>query len=282
VNEVNGYWSWIRVLGLAALIVAVVTPVFLAAFVVYGYVSGRWAWGGTEFDGASLWDWLELLIVPVVLAFVGFLLNAAQRARDERAQRELVRQAQEYEYYRQREQAERAMELEQQREIENVLREYFNEMYPLIRDGLASASSDSPSATVAQLNTQRVLARIGSPHKREVLHYLHTSRLIQKDDAVIRLDGTDLSYALLNNSDLSNADLRDVNLSSSNLERADLSGADLSSSNLERADLSGVILRDADLSGANLEGVKGISSEELEHQGVALLSTTMPDGRVHD
>jgi 4-hydroxybenzoate polyprenyltransferase len=64
-----------------ALIVAgIAGSLLLLALIVYGYVSGQ-RWVGVAHK--SLWDWLKLLIVPVVLAIAGFVISdAAQRERD--------------------------------------------------------------------------------------------------------------------------------------------------------------------------------------------------------
>jgi hypothetical protein len=71
------------------------------ATVVFGIVTAIAALG-YEFDLGSLgfanknlWDWLDLLIVPLVLLVGGYLLNQAQRAREleienERAQGEAM------------------------------------------------------------------------------------------------------------------------------------------------------------------------------------------------
>jgi uncharacterized protein YjbI with pentapeptide repeats len=268
------------------LIGAVVTiPVVLVAVVVYGYVSGRWEWGGTEFDGASLWDWLELLIVPVMIAVVGFLINAAQRVRDERAQRQ--REDELWQAQKERDQS-----LEEARVTENALSEYFNDMDSLIREGLSEAPSGTPLVTAAQVGTLRVLARAASYRKGEVVQFLHTARLINKDDPIFTLKGADLSNITLRDSALRSADLRGVNLRFSDLSSADLRGvilldADLRNtylrdSDLRDADLRNADLRDADVSRANLQGVKGITSKELERQVRFLNGTVMPDGREHD
>ena len=39
---------------------------------------------GTGFAGKTLWDWLQLLFVPIILAIGGFWLNQLQKSREER------------------------------------------------------------------------------------------------------------------------------------------------------------------------------------------------------
>lgn len=55
------------------IIVAVAIIVVLAVFALAVYELG---WGWTGFKGKTLWDWLQLLIIPVVLAIGGFWLNS--------------------------------------------------------------------------------------------------------------------------------------------------------------------------------------------------------------
>jgi hypothetical protein len=69
----------------------VLWPVVLAAAVAFliivicGYLFG---WGWTGVPKKTLWDWLRLLIVPVVLAIGGYLLNSSQtRATQDAAER---------------------------------------------------------------------------------------------------------------------------------------------------------------------------------------------------
>jgi hypothetical protein len=51
--------------------------------IIYGYAT-KPGWVGVA--DKTLWDWLQLLVVPAVLAAGGLLLNAAQRARELEAQ----------------------------------------------------------------------------------------------------------------------------------------------------------------------------------------------------
>jgi hypothetical protein len=63
----------------AWIVVLAVILLLLALLVINGYKQGRWSWEGTGFSGASLWDWLDLLIVPVILGIGGIWFQRAQR-----------------------------------------------------------------------------------------------------------------------------------------------------------------------------------------------------------
>jgi hypothetical protein len=69
-----------RGVGWALIIAGIAGALLLLALIVYGYLTGQ-RWVGVA--NKSLWDWLELLIVPVALGIAGFVLSdAAQRERD--------------------------------------------------------------------------------------------------------------------------------------------------------------------------------------------------------
>jgi len=69
------------------LVLACAAVLAAVAFIVAAY-RRRWAWTGfvtartaderSARTSKSLWDWLQLLIVPLALALAAFALNAAQ------------------------------------------------------------------------------------------------------------------------------------------------------------------------------------------------------------
>jgi uncharacterized protein HemX len=83
-----------------------------------------------EFGGKPLWDWLQLLIVPLVLAAIGFWFTASQEARQQQIEDQRAQQAQNIE--NKRAQAER--ELAEQRAQDEALQAYLDQMSTLILD----------------------------------------------------------------------------------------------------------------------------------------------------
>src|SRR6266568_4720274 len=70
--------------------------VLLIAFLAFALAVHWLGWDWTGFTGYSpptpqyqrgktLWDWLQLLVIPLMLAIGGFWLNQLQKSRDERA-----------------------------------------------------------------------------------------------------------------------------------------------------------------------------------------------------
>src|SRR5215218_2304776 len=165
---------------------------------------GRGWWRWTGFANKTLWDWLQLLVVPAMLALVGFLLAAAleniqQQAEESRAQDE-------------------------------ALQAYFEGMGDLLLDeGLLSSQLGEDMRTLARARTLTILGQVDGARKRSVVLFLYESQLILwhepqliQDPPIVVLSGAELSDANLNEAHLSNASLR-----LTDLRRADLSGADL-------------------------------------------------------
>jgi hypothetical protein len=266
----------------------VVVGVFVVLVVLFGYAYQWTGFGQSKVaqdvrPAKTLWDWLDLLIVPIVLALGGYFLNSSQtRATQAAAER---------------------------RAQDDALQAYLDQMSAMLipKKDQPSLSDEHPPDSlkaVARARTLTMLPRLKPDHKARVVQFLYESGLIAKGRPILDLRGANLIGANLNVADLSWAVLREANLSGANLSEADLgwvrisssalsrtnlSEADLSSANLSGvrlfdanligADLSGADLSGANLSGANLSGAKGWTEEQLAAAQSLTTSTTMPDGQ---
>jgi hypothetical protein len=224
---------------------------------VCGYVFG-WEWTGLA--KRTFWDWLSLLIVPLVLALGGYLFTRSEnrRARQEAAEQHRVDQ----DIANQR--AETDREIADQRRQDDALQAYLDHIGELLLDKekpLRQSKEGDEVRTLARARTLSILGRLDGGRKRSVMAFLYESDLIAKDRVVVDLRSADLSRA-----DLDNADLRG----------ADLSGAYLHEARLPYADL-----READLALAILTGAMGLTEEQLEHTKT-LEDATMPNGQKYE
>jgi uncharacterized protein YjbI with pentapeptide repeats len=238
-------------------------------------------WGWTKFGEKSGWDWLQLLVVPLALAFVGLWFTMQQDARQQRIEER-------------RAQADR--ELEQQRAQDVALQSYLDQMNSLLLEkDLRSSETGSEVRTLARACTLTVLGRLDPSRKTQVIGFLQEANLVQRvdeRDPIIALSGANLSDANLRTANLQGAELTGADLSGASLSRADLSSAELIGADLSGADLSDAFLHGADLdlanlnganlSGADLEGAdlskaKGVTNEQLEQQAENIEGATMPD-----
>ena len=193
-----------------------VVLIALVVVIVLGYTN-NWNWTGLH--GKTLYDWLQLLIIPAVLAVGGYLFNYTigrneRQANEQRAQTE--REAAE-----KRAQVERDIALDNQREA--ALQAYIDNMSELLLEKkLRKSDEEDEVRKLARVRTLTVLRRLDGRRKANVLKFLFESELLIRENSFIDLDGADLSRV-----DLSGASLHTTQLDSTNLLEADLSDADL-------------------------------------------------------
>jgi hypothetical protein len=270
-----------------------------------GEKQGRKPWTLREFGGKTLWDWMQLLIVPVLVGVLAVILtswfNNQQSGRQQRIES-------------QRAEAER--ELAEQRAQDEALQAYLDQMSGLLlENNLRTSDEGSEVRTLARARTLTVLRTLDDPRRKEaVIQFLGEAGLIQGGDKrgpTIPLRGADLSRIdLFGSSVLRGADLYEANLSEAYLSNANLRGADLATANLDGADLAtanlsgaglgSALLGDADalestnLSGADLHGVleittgpnpinwRALTNAEIVAQTRALEGATMPNGQKYE
>ena len=264
-----------RPLAVIGLIVALVVVIVLIFIEVKLY--------GTGFSGKTLWEWLQLLIIPAVLAVGGYAFTYTT-SRNERAATE------------KRTQAERDISLDNQREA--VLQDYIDKMAELLlKDHLSELKPEYKEVRkIARVRTLTVLPRLNGNRKGSVLQFLYESNLIDRDNPIVDLNGADLSHADLGCVNWDHTNLRRANLRKANLWGACLMRTTLKNAQLQKADLRGSVptgtdltfanlrnadLYDTDLSFTDLTGIQGITVEELKKKARSLQGATMPDGSKH-
>jgi uncharacterized protein YjbI with pentapeptide repeats len=248
-------------------------------------------WG---FRGMTVRDWLELLIVPLVLVGIGLLFEMQQANR----QQAMEEQQQALEERR----AEAEQELAEQRAQDEALQAYLDQMSQLMLERkLLEAEPGDPVHTLAQARTSTVILRLDAVHNESVTRFLLDSGLAVNSEAsaghrstspgllsTIALTNATLSGAILPNANLSGADLsganlRDADLREANLFNANLIRADLSGASLDGANLSDAILQEADLSDAYLPkanlGVANLIRADLS--GASLDGANLSDAVLH-
>ncbi len=233
----------------------------------------RWSrWTG--FRGRTVWDWLQMLVVPLMLVSVGFWFTTQQEVRQQ--------------------------QLEDQRSQDTALQAYFDGMTNLLIDEqgtqLRKLEPDTEVQRLIQARTETLFAILDKDREVSVVLFLARSDVIPKGDPLVSLAGIDLSFIDLRGIDLSetslaasnlaHAILTNVNLSRSDLANADLSNADLIEADLSNANLHEANLSDADLSGADLSRAKlgdagGLTDEQIA-EAESFDGATMPNGEKYE
>jgi uncharacterized protein YjbI with pentapeptide repeats len=266
-EDQNTGWPLTRNQVLATIVIVALA---IVTAIVGGYALG-WAWTG--FAKQTLWDWLDLLIIPIVLGLGGYLFTMSENRRTLRIAADTEEARRKREREAQAAQRERELEVEDQRAQDETLQAYIDQIGQLLLDKdrplLKSATADEVRTetngdevrTLARARTLTVLPRLNGERKRSVLQFLYESHLVIKGHVVVTLRGADLreaelsaatlSAAHLSGADLSKASLVAADLKEAQLRDANLSDASLSSANLDRAHMGGADLRRAYLHAAN-------------------------------
>jgi uncharacterized protein YjbI with pentapeptide repeats len=234
-----------------------ITVLALLITVICGYLFG-WKWTGLAKQ--TFWDWLRLLIVPVVLALGGYLFTRSENNRALHIANQRANDDQNLATQR----AKTDREIAEQNRQDYVLQEYFRQMGQLLLEKeLRNSDERADVRTLARALTLAVLPRLDGLRKGDVLRFLREADLITKDRRILYLDLANFSGTVLHSADRTDPNRshtvidygetrRDVDLSKANLSGANLRGADLSEATMIEANLSGAILRNANLRGAIL------------------------------
>src|SRR3712207_396996 len=125
-----------------------VVAVLFVAVVVYGGYYFEWKWTG--YPKRTPWDWVDLLIVPIVLALGGYLFTRSENQRTQQIaerQREVDR------------------EIAQQRSQDDILQAYLDQMGQLLLDKdrpLRQSKQGDEVRTLARARTLTTLARLAA------------------------------------------------------------------------------------------------------------------------
>jgi uncharacterized protein YjbI with pentapeptide repeats len=247
----------------------------------------RKPWPLKEISGKTLWDWLQLLVVPIMLLIITLTFSFQQNARQNAIEE-------------QRAQVDR--EIEEQRSQSAALQAYLDQMTQLMLErNLREADQDSEVRTMARVRTLTVLASLDPARRKEVLRFLYEAQLLDRSGPVVELSGADLQSVDLSGTNLSGgafvvdtSDAAQQGVINMDVQAGDyddsidLSGADLSSADLSQSVLMAANLSDADLSNANLTravmtpGLRTIADMPSDYEAQDSFLANIPEGFVTD
>ncbi len=183
----------------------------LVVFIRLGYVR-EWQWTG--FPPKKLFDWMQILVIPVAVAIGTFVLNRAAKRRDDEAQLA---------------QRQREEEIEVRHAEEASLQAYLDYISQLLTDPdrpLHRSQLGDHLSVVARAQTLTALARLeDGVRKAVVLRFLHEAGLIERKRPVILLQGAYLRGAYLRGAYLLGANLVEANLTDTTVTKEQLDAA---------------------------------------------------------
>jgi uncharacterized protein YjbI with pentapeptide repeats len=231
--------------------------IFIISFLLWRVfvIISNFKWSG--FQKKSFWDWLQLLIIPLMLALGAFYLNSAADFRD--------------------------YQIAQERKQQEILTDYFSKMQGLIVEtkkskqtpGSKESNSEERLLTefrpTAQALTLSVLEQLDGERKGKVITYLAESQLITVDNnkpypqPEINLYGANLKGMVLNDVDqVETVDKKPLGVV---IDKADITNSNIKNvklfegSQLRESDFSEANLTDVYFTGADMQGAKFIKSQ---------------------
>ena len=184
---------WKRIKEHPRITISILLLVALAVTILIGGYRLNWAWTG--FTGEketykTLYDWLQLLIIPTVLAIAGYVINLTIS----RSEQEATKQH-----------AKTEREIAEDNQRETALKEYIDKISELLlKEHLGELTEDcklkpeyEQVRKIARVQTLTVLPRLDGKRKGSVLKFLYESRLIDINLPIIDLSGADFVDAKL-------------------------------------------------------------------------------------
>ena len=224
--------------------------------------------GGSGFAGKSLWDWFQLLIVPLILLLGGIVINSTIQ-RSERQQAD--------------ERAKVDREIATDRLREQALQTYFDHMSEmLLKDQLYDQVVREEAKTIARARTLTVLRGLDGDRKGAVLSFLYESGLISGNTATVSLKNADFSHANLQGAFLMDANLAQMNLQGAILQWATLDEVNFDMAHLQGANLQGALCPLTHLLGTNLHeaNLKDTDFQGAHFQGTILYGANLTGASV--
>lgn len=216
--------------------------------------AGKWVWQHTGFKGKTLWDFLQLLVVPLTLALVGFGLQDFAKQREQQIADDKAKQ--------------------------DTLVEYLDQMADSLNAGLLKEKPGSEKFIIAQARTVTALQSLDRKRQHLIIQFLRASGLSKTSDQTtaekladqdrVLLYQAQMEKATLINSDLSGAVFIQANLKGANFNcdlrenESEILCSDLSSADFRGASLRNANLRNTDLNNANLRNT-GLSNTDLRN-----------------
>jgi len=198
---------------------------FIAALLLVGVVLRGYQYPWTGFgpvggEGISirpqktLWDWMQLLLMPLVLAIIAFLFTRAQRDRDTKLS-SLQRGA-------------------------DALHNYLDYMTRLlVEQDLTDDSLIERASRVAKARTTSLLDQLTGTQKGHLLRFIADSGLLDREGPFLSLERANFQATELEPGLYRNCRLHGVNLDRAVLEHCSFDESDLASSTIMDARLEG-------------------------------------------
>lgn len=197
----------------------------------------------------TLWDWLELLIIPLAIGVFGWFFKTSEKAK--------------------------AQIIEEEKAQNSSLESCIDSITNLIINHRLTNNPETEIKIIAQTKISLALSNLNGTRKGQILQFLYESYLISRNP-LVKLQGANFKDALLDEIVLANSEINGAYFNNASIKRArldeailigcDFSGVYISNSRMENVNLSysylikarlyDIDLTSVDFEGADLTGAK--------------------------
>ena len=216
--------KFIRIL----LIVIIVSLIGLIFFLAIQTNPPSWTgFGESEKDDAkeaakTLWDWLDLMIIPIALALIGWLWGQIEKAK--------------------------TMKSEDERSKNETLESFLKVMTELIITNNLHNGPTPQTIAISRARINIALSNLDGERKGQVLQFLYEANLIEKNPPKLSLVGSNLKNILIDEIKLGESEIRGAYFNNSSIQNANLNGVHMIACDFTGANLSKTLVKNADFS----------------------------------
>lgn len=198
----------------------------------------------------TLFDWLDLLIIPLSIGLLGWLYKEAEKSKTQRS--------------------------EEERSRNESLNSFFNIITDLLQKNDLSGSPSNQTKAMAKTRINMTLSQLDGGRKGQLLQFLYESDLIDVSPK-LKLLGANFNDSILDQIVLGSSEIRGAFFKNALIKNANLNGIILNSCNLENVDLSGSLVDNSDFAYTNLKNskMKNMDLTTVNFEGVDLTNADL-------
>lgn len=198
----------------------------------------------------TLFDWLDLLIIPLSIGLLGWLYKEAEKSKTKK--------------------------IEEERARSESLNSFFNIITDLLKDHDLSGTPSKQTKAMAKTRINVTLSQLDGGRKGQLLQFLYESDLIDISPKM-KLLGANFNDSILDQIVLGGSEIRGAYFKNATIKEANLNGIILNSSNLENANLSGSLVDNSDFGYTNLKNsvMKNMNLTTVDFTGADLTNADL-------
>ena len=203
----------------------------------------------------TLWDWLDLLIIPAVIAIIGWSYNKADKTKTRRSEEEKA-----------------------QNETLNL---FIQKLTILVTEKNLLNDTSGQIKAIARTTINLSFNCLNGERKGQALQFLYESNLID-NQPIINLVGSNLRNIVLDEIVLSKSEIRGAYFNNASLLDTNLNEANLIGCDFTKANLSGSLTRNLDLSYSDLTEAKLMNMDltTVNFEGVTLTKANLKGSKI--